>query len=71
MTKAKSRVQDHAESIAADSTDSISLKFRSVSLLNARLKSCMPNAVDDESVAAVAYFFFNEVCNLFLYCVSY
>jgi hypothetical protein len=61
MTKAKSKVQDHAESITVDSTDSISLKFKSVSLLNARLRSATSNAVDDESVAAVAYFFFNEV----------
>ena len=56
-------VQDHAESITSDSADSLSFKFKSISLLNARLRSNTPEAVDDESITAVAYFFFNEVCS--------
>jgi hypothetical protein len=56
-------VQDQAESITSDSADSLSFKFKSISLLNARLRSNTPEAVDDESITAVAYFFFNEVCS--------
>ncbi len=44
-----------------DSLEILTLKSKSLSLLNARLRSPGGKSVDDEAIASVIFFFYNEV----------
>ena len=44
-----------------ESLEILTLKSKSISLLNARLRSPGSKSVDDEAIASVIFFFYNEV----------
>jgi hypothetical protein len=46
---------------AKDSLEILTLKSKSISLLNARLRTPGGKSVDDEAIASVIFFFYNEV----------
>jgi hypothetical protein len=45
-----------------DSLEILTLKSKSISLLNERLRSAGDQSVDDEAIASVIFHFYNEVC---------
>lgn len=45
-----------------DSLEILTLKSKSISLLNERLRSASDRSVDDEAITSVIFHFYNEVC---------
>jgi hypothetical protein len=63
------------QSIRSISADCIALRGKSLTYLNSQLRSSGSHAVDDQAIAAVGSFFFNEVrysvCKLLLMLTTY